>query len=247
MLRNLGIWVVSIFAISRPISGYLADSILAKRGQFPYLAHINYGPNSASGVLINSRHILTKADLVTDVDRVEITLGFVDMLFDEKHQQKFIVSGHDVFSPYFIPQSTDIVVIRLRRSAIINKWVRPVLLPTLRDKVKSYYGQTVYAVGFTDDGENLLAAYDIVTIRPPHQCNRIVLNEGLCVAKLMDAGANSGSPLIINTKAGNVVLGIASYDVSVQIDSEVKTAFVYARVDRQLNFICAKAELSIRA
>lgn len=124
----------------------LINGTEAKPGQFPYLAHISYFNSTAqstyvdSAVLISERHLLAKAEFLVNWSDVTVVLGALFPRQNEPEQQKFVVKFGDIIFQDEIRRGTDLAIIPLPTSIVVNDRVKPVLLPRLSDKGLSYLG-----------------------------------------------------------------------------------------------------------
>lgn len=137
------------FEASHP---FLIKGTRAAPGQFPFIAFIcSPGFQYGAGVLISTRHLLAKADLLVNWDNVTVILGAHQLNLEESSQQKFFVDHEHIIFPEEIVSGFDLAIIPLPNAVELNERVQPVLLPRRSDKGVNYIGTNGLVVGNVED------------------------------------------------------------------------------------------------
>lgn len=226
----------------------------AKLGQFPFMARISYQNMSANGIraelgiLISNRHVLAKAEFVQHWENVEVALGAVQPFLPKQHHQVFHVYRDAFILPKNITEGYDLAIIPLPQDAKINQYVKPALLPKLSEKGRSYTGEmgTLLAWFQTSVPAKLYLVFTKVEIESFQRCGYKSDMGTICLTQLTDKSLQNGSPLVMQTSDGPVVIGIFSFvNVLVYQKQEIHT-FIFIKVNNHLDFIAENTNINLR-
>lgn len=234
---------------------YLVNATETLGGQYNFIAQITIIKNTGAkfidtAVLINNRHLLTKASSLVDAASVTVVLGALFPDQPEIGQQKFTVPASGIIFPEKTTWDYPAIIV-LPKPARITKRVQPVLLPRWRDIGKNYDGSTGTVVAWkTIEGRRRRAAYRNVVIQENRQCNVQTTKEYLCVADSVADGGDIGAPIVMRTKNGIgsplTVVGLFSYVSHFQKDGATVQTNVFLKLNEHLKFISEKTGVFIR-
>ncbi|NWS31722.1 GRAB protein, partial [Polioptila caerulea] len=188
----------------------------------PYMAYltVEHGPQTShcGGFLIRPDVVLSAAHCVPKEGTVRVTviLGAHNIRKQERSQQKVHV-GRWIIHPEYCPVSfkNDIVLLKLKSKAVINKAVQLISLPRSNEHVRAGEKCSVSGWGLTSKTLNRTDVMREVTLK--------VQNEATCQQKFPDyqrqsmicvgdeiSGkatylGDSGGPLVCNQKAHGIV------------------------------------------
>uniref|UniRef100_A0A8C6M207 trypsin n=1 Tax=Nothobranchius furzeri TaxID=105023 RepID=A0A8C6M207_NOTFU len=98
------------------------------KNSVPYQVSLFAGYNYCGGILLSDEWVLSAAHCKSDV---EVRLGEHD-IWEPENTEQHIMSAEFIHHPDYNPrtQDSDIMLIRLSRTATLNSFVRPVALPS---------------------------------------------------------------------------------------------------------------------
>ncbi|KAF7198713.1 trypsin-3-like [Nothobranchius furzeri] len=100
------------------------------KNSVPYQVSLFAGYNYCGGILLSDEWVLSAAHCKSKSD-VEVRLGEHD-IWEPENTEQHIMSAEFIHHPDYNPrtQDSDIMLIRLSRTATLNSFVRPVALPS---------------------------------------------------------------------------------------------------------------------
>ncbi|NP_001122022.1 granzyme 3, tandem duplicate 1 precursor [Danio rerio] len=207
-------------------SGIIGGKV-AKPHSRPYMAFIQNKFEACGGMLIRDDYILTAAHCLNNNDRshFEVVLGAHNISKHEKSQQRIQVKKH-IQHPMFLNSnnekdySYDIMLLKLKNKAKINKFVKVLSLPKKNEKLPENVKCSIAGWGTKESNGNKPSdVLEEVTVKLQnnHECERKWqqhFNPERMFCSVSDGKhafcrGDSGSPLICNTKPQ----AIASYTV----------------------------------
>ncbi|KAK7169227.1 hypothetical protein R3I93_005269 [Phoxinus phoxinus] len=202
----------------------------AKRHSRPYMAsvqlknkhHICGGMLIREDYVLTSAHCLNRSDF-SSRDHFEVVLGAHNIKQDEKSQQRINVLKY-IQHPKFQPDNTekdysyDIMLLKLKKKAKLNKFVKVMPLPKKNGKTPANVKCSIAGWGLKKpnavEGSNVMREVTL-TLKENSECKVIwqhYFNSERMICSVSDGEhgfcqGDSGSPLICNTKPQ----AIASY------------------------------------
>ncbi|XP_026232154.1 granzyme B-like [Anabas testudineus] len=190
----------------------------------PYMASLQFqGQHSCGGILIRKDFVLTAAHCRHAQQTMTVVLGAHDIIKKEKSQQSIQVA-HYYSHPKFNGQyDYDIMLLKLKNNATLNKYVKPIELPKKDGKIPANIRCTVAGWGRTgakkptsnklrETTEKMQFSFECKSIwaqyfNSDHMiCTRFKKKTGgVCQG-------DSGGPLICNTKPQGITAFTALND-----------------------------------
>ncbi|XP_065278267.1 granzyme-like protein 1 [Emys orbicularis] len=187
----------------------------AKPHSRPYMAYLKRTTlDFCGGFLVDPGWVMTAAHCRGNLT---VTLGAHNIHRQENSQQTFAVQSYHPHPAYEErPRVNDILLLKLKGKAKLNKYVRVIDLPKANRDVAPWSQCTTAGWGFIDQGKTTDKLFETnVTIRPPKQCrsfNPGITNGIICAVSeqwVKDCSqGDDGGPLVCKGTAQ----GIFSYD-----------------------------------
>ncbi|NXL82702.1 MCT1A protease, partial [Leptocoma aspasia] len=233
--QEIAAYVILTFPISLP--GRIIGGWEVKPHSRPYMAYLKVQSGSQTyscgGFLIRPDAVLSAAHCVHK-GGITVILGAHNVNDQELSQQRFHVR-HLVIHPKYSPATTknDIVLLKLKPRARINKNVQLISLPSSKEHVTAGAGCRVSGWGQTSVTEhrtNVMREVNL-TVQDEEVCQQLFPNyqrqSMVCVGddhgKKASYSGDSGGPLVCNQKAH----GIVSYGHKYRLFPEVFTRISY--------------------
>lgn len=176
----------------------------------PYMTSLQiFGRHFCGGFLISRKWVLTAAHCfsVYPVTYMTVVLGAHNIQAREKTTQRLKISR--VIQHRFNPMTiqNDIALIKLRRPARLNKYVKPIVLPAQNRKVKSGTRCQVVGWGRLQNNSNTSSTLQQLTVSVFSRCRRNMICTGTFGVHRGACKGDSGGPLVCN----GVAHGITSF------------------------------------
>ncbi|KAK2904913.1 hypothetical protein QQF64_033070 [Cirrhinus molitorella] len=220
--------LLSFFSLSGGMESGIIGGKEAKRHSRPYMASIQYEKDhKCGGMLIREDYVLTAAHCLNRTvypkqDHVEVVLGAHNIKEVEKDQQRIQVMKfirHPMFEKSNEPDySYDIMLLKLKKKAKLNKFVKVMSLPKKNGKTPANVNCSIAGWGLKTPKGN--QASDVLRevklkLQENSECKEMwqqYFNSERMICSVSDGRhafclGDSGSPLFCNTKPQ----GIASY------------------------------------
>ncbi|XP_053184710.1 granzyme B-like [Scomber japonicus] len=127
------ILVIQLLSLSGAMESGIVGGKKAKPHSRPYMASLQVGGNhTCGGILIREDFVLTAAKC-RKLQQMTVVLGAHDITKKEKSQQRIDVEYHS--HPEFDGYDYDIMLLKLKKKATLNKFVKTIGLPTKDEKI----------------------------------------------------------------------------------------------------------------
>jgi len=221
--------------------------------QYPWIARLVYDGHFHCGAsLISADHVVTAAHCVRRLRRskIRIILGDHDQFITSESQAKMRAVSAIIRHRNFDSNTYnhDIALLKLRKTVVFTKTIRPVCLPSSEADPA---GKTGVAVGWgrTSEGGALPAVVQHVQvpILTLDQCRSMKYRSSRITPNMLCAGkgkqdscqGDSGGPLLIENKDKYEIVGIVSWGVGC---GRAGYPGVYTRITRYLPWLKANLD-----
>ncbi|XP_071306856.1 cathepsin G-like [Agelaius tricolor] len=221
----------------------------------PYMAYLKIesgsGPSYCGGFLIRPDAVLSAAHCVDEKDIVSVTVTLgAHNIMDEEDSQQEIPVGRLVIHPQYCPDDfkNDIVLLKLKKIAKINKNVQCISIPKKNERVGEGTKCNVSGWGWTSTkppGSDVLreVELEVQNEKRCHFSSDYERHSMICVGdencEKSSYKGDSGGPLVCNEKAH----GIVSHGYDEDLFPEVFTRISYFEpwIRKQLKKFSRKA------
>ncbi|XP_045473663.1 venom protease-like [Harmonia axyridis] len=225
------------------------------RNEYPWLVELSYFNRFyCGGMLINDRYVLTAAHCVKGFMwfMIKVSFGKHDRCNDTvKPESRFVLRAiAGAFS--FLNFDNDIALLRLSDRVPITPNIKPICLPKLESKEKSYVGRKAIAAGWgtlKEDGKpSCILQHVEVPVMSNEECrstnysSKMISDNMLCAGYPEKGGrdscqGDSGGPLIVERQDSDhryELIGVVSWG-----NGCARPGYpgVYTRVTRYLDWI----------
>lgn len=235
--------------------GRVVGGKVTQRGQYPWLVSLSYrGKLYCGASLVNDRFLVTAAHCIKRVNqaRVEILLGSYNKtdVTEVSRQVRRVKQwwAHEGFDRR--SYNNDIGVIQLDKPVEIDRYIRPVCLPT---QDKSYVGEYGIVAGWGRQSESGVSSDVVREVRVPiisnSECKTKKYKPAEITDNMMCAGydagkidacqGDSGGPLLLERSGQKQIdlIGIVSWG---QGCARAGYPGVYTRIQNYRNFVDTK-------
>uniref|UniRef100_A0A8D2ZKU8 trypsin n=1 Tax=Scophthalmus maximus TaxID=52904 RepID=A0A8D2ZKU8_SCOMX len=166
----------------------------------PYMASLQFqGQHSCGGILIRKDFVLTAAHCKNGREDMTVVLGAHNLSKEENSQQHLQVAAYHPHPNYDGKQEYDIMLLKLKHNAKLNKYVKPIGLPKKDGKTPANVNCVVAGWGRT--GAQEIASDVLRETTEKVQANAVFpqTNQS-CLSVDFFLQGDSGGPLICNSK-----------------------------------------------
>ncbi|XP_071352972.1 granzyme B-like [Trachinotus anak] len=212
MMRAVCIILVSqLFSLTGATESGIVGGKVSKPHSRPYMASLQVnGQHSCGGILIREDFVLTVAHC-KQVQHMTVVLGAHDISKKEKTQQWINVAEYYPHPQFTGEQDYDIMLLKLKNNATLNKYVKPIGLPKKNGKIPANVNCVVAGWGKTGVGKPSSKVLKEATekIQFSFECKKIWqepfnTDHMICTKFNKKKGGicqgDSGGPLICNSK-----------------------------------------------
>ncbi|XP_053185104.1 granzyme B-like [Scomber japonicus] len=205
------IFVSQLLSISGAMESSIVGGRVAKPHSRRYMASLQVrGHHTCGGILIREDFILTAAHCRQD-EQLTVVLGAHDITKKEKSQQRIEVKQHYPHPKYKGQYDNDLMLLKLKKNARLDKYVKPIGLPKKDKKILANITCEVAGWGLTGDNRVVSDVLREATekMQFSFECKYIwgeyfKSEHMICTAFTKKKGGvcqgDSGGPLICNTK-----------------------------------------------
>ncbi|KAL6485028.1 hypothetical protein MHYP_G00070730 [Metynnis hypsauchen] len=216
--------ILAVLSLSGAMESGIVGGKEAEPHSRPYMVSLQlYNAHMCGGMLIKNNYVLTSAHCVDNIDcsqnnRLEVILGAHNLKKHEMFQQRIKVMKC-IKHPSYIQKEYhhDIMLVKLKTKAKINKFVKVIALPEKNKKIPANQKCSIAGWGMKAPNSSASHVLQEVTLKLQFnfECRNIWQTyfdpeHMICTAsdgKRAFCQGDSGSPLICNKKP----LGIAAY------------------------------------
>ncbi|XP_046902540.1 granzyme H-like isoform X3 [Hypomesus transpacificus] len=208
--------LVQLLATSGASQSGIVGGNEAKPHSRPYMASLQTrGSHTCGGVLIRKDFVLTSAHcLMTRQEPLMVVLGAHNISKKEKTQQHIPIQKYYPHPKYKYPQN-DIMLLKLKTKAKLNKFVKHIGLPKKNGKTPANMKCSVAGWGMVESETSASDVLMETTVKTGSNsdCEQVWeqhFNSSQMMCTLTDAGkgfcqGDSGGPLVCKSKAQGIV------------------------------------------
>ncbi|XP_028992338.1 granzyme B-like [Betta splendens] len=144
------ILVLQLFTLPGAAESSIVGGKESKPHSRPYMASLQFqGFHSCGGILIRKDFVLTAAHCNQSQQEMTVVLGAHNIKKEEKSQQKIQVAQYHIHPKFDGKFKYDIMLLKLKQNAKLNKYVKPIELPKKDGKIPANIKCTVAGWGQT--------------------------------------------------------------------------------------------------
>ncbi|XP_028992337.1 granzyme B-like [Betta splendens] len=141
--------VLQLFTLTGAVGSGIVGGKESKPHSRPYMASLQFqGFHSCGGILIRKDFVVTAAHCNQSQQEMTVVLGAHDISKEEKSQQRIQVARYYTH-PNYKAFDYDIMLLKLKQHAKLNKYVKPIELPKKDGKIPANIKCTVAGWGQT--------------------------------------------------------------------------------------------------
>ncbi|XP_041858488.1 granzyme B-like [Melanotaenia boesemani] len=210
------VYILLLVTITGATESGIVGGRVAKAHSRPYMVSLQIqGHHTCGGILIREDYVLTAAHCKDSSQAMTVVLGAHDISKREKSQQRIPVAAYYPHPKYNKKCGNDIMLLKLKKKATLNKYVKPIGLPKKEGKIPSNIKCSVAGWGQTaakgpmskllkEATEKTQFNFECKNIWPEYFNSEHMIctkfdrkNGGICQG-------DSGGPLLCNKKAEGI-------------------------------------------
>ncbi|XP_053295610.1 granzyme B(G,H)-like [Pleuronectes platessa] len=213
MIQTIGIiFFFQLFSLNGATESGIFGGKVSKPHSRPYMASLQFdGHHSCGGILVRDDFVLTSAHCYNSQMTMMVVLGAHNIIKKEKSQQNLQVADYFTHPEYNGKYDYDIMLLKLKNKAKLNKYVKPIGLPKKNGKTPANVACVVAGWGYVaakGPASHVLRETK-EKIQFPAECKQIWKgsfnsNHMICTKFDKKKGGicqgDSGGPLICNSK-----------------------------------------------
>ncbi|CAK6966346.1 mast cell protease 1A-like [Scomber scombrus] len=210
------ILVIQLLSLSGAMESSIVGGKKAKPHSRPYMASLQADKDhTCGGILIREDFVLTVAHCKKP-EQMTVVLGAHDITKKEKSQQRIEVKYHPHPKYKKGKYDNDIMLLKLKKNATLNKYVKTIGLPKKDEKIPDNTKCDVAGWGETGKKRFKSPVLRVATekMQSSNECQKIWgqpfnIKQMICTAFTKKKGGvcqgDSGGPLICNTKLQGII------------------------------------------